>query len=216
MRPILAAAAVVLAIAASSPASPILSIQDIPATYTPGQSVGFNVVLTGAEDLASYCIDIVMTAETAVPGVDAAFVIPAAPVSRYVFGPHGENFAAALNTIVGSQILTLSDFHDPDGNGTLDGVNTVSPINDLIASVAIQTQPNLTGKLYLAISAVGLELDGPLTDPDGVPISINGFAALQAGLATTGPAEVAQVPEPATATLLAALGGLASLRRRRR
>ena len=206
-------------LSADAAAIPILSIEGLPAAYVPGDPVTFDVTLVGAENLASYYIDLILTAESATVGADAWFDVPAPPDSQYVFfnGPNDtDNFWATTATFGLQHFLSLSDLHDPDGDGTLDPVDTVAGVNDLIATVTLQTSPSLTGRLFLAFDAATLELDTHLEDPYEEPIPIPGFTELQETLASAEPTELPEIPEPSLLALMAAGAAVASLRRRRR
>ena len=212
---LLAVLPAVLLLAAPCAAAPMLAIDGLPGGYTPGQPLTFDVLLTGAENLASYFIEIGLTLETGQPGTDAWFLEPGPPASRYVFFAHDTHFEAAVHTVAGQHILSLSGFNDPDDDHVLDGVDTVAGVNDRVATVTVQTLPSLTGAIYLTLAAGTLELDTPDKDAGGTPAPIVGFATLQADLAASPPAEV-PVPEPATLALVAAGGLGAALARRRR
>jgi hypothetical protein len=207
--------AVVLAALGSALASPVLDLSGVPSGFVPGQAVTFDVLLRDAADLASYNIALTLELAGGSVGTDAYFLMPAAPASRYVFGPDTSYFAASILTAGTTQILTISDFHDPDGNGSLDGVNTVAGVNDRVATVTIATQAGPCGDLSVSFDALTLELDTPLEDPPGVPVPIGGFTALQNDVAAQSPVRVTAVPEPATLSLsvLAFAAAIAGRRR---
>jgi len=189
---------ILLAALGAARGAPVLELSGIPSTFVPGESVTFDVLLADATDLASYNVVLTLDLTAGMVGTDAYFVAPTAPVSRYVFGADTAYFAATVLTVGATQFLTLSDFHDPDGDGTLEGVNTVAGANDRIATVTIATQAGLCGDLRLSFDASALELDTPSL---GAPVPIDGFAALQSSLAAQGPVGVTAIPEPATLSL---------------
>jgi hypothetical protein len=176
--------------------------------------VTFDVLLAGAENVASYNIEVVLEAPGAAVGTDACFAAPAAAAAHYVFGADTAMCASAVRTVGARHYLTLSDWHDPDGDGVLDGINTSSDVNDRVARVTLLTSPSLSDSLFVSLNAASLELDTPLVDGQGAPVPISGFLALQNGLAAASPREVA-VPEPSSLALLSAAAGAALLRRRR-
>jgi hypothetical protein len=203
----LAAAAVGVAwMAAPCAAAPMLSIDGLPPYYVPGQPFTFTIMLTGAEDLASYGIDVGLELQTGTVGTDAWLVEPDAPLSSYVFGDTAADrrfFGTALRIVGDQQRLTIGDLHDPDDNLVLDPVNTVAGVNDLVAEVTVGTGMNLTGDVLLSLDASTLELDTPQLDAQNDPVPIDGFEALQSAVAARSPSQVPLVPEPATLVLLA-------------
>ncbi len=214
IRPLLGTV-VVLAALGPTLASPVLELSGVPAGFVPGQEVTFDVLLRDAADLGSYNIALTLELAGGTVGTDAYFVLPAAPDSRYVFGTDTAYFAASVQTGGATQILTLSDLHDPDGDGALDGVNTVAGVNDRVATVTIATQAGTCGDLSVSFDALTLELDTPLEDPPGVPVPVDGFTALQDDVAARSPVRVTAVPEPATLSLsvLAFVAAIAGRRR---
>jgi len=208
----IATALVVLALAPLAPADPILSLANAPADYTPGQSFSFDVVLTGAADLASYNVVVEMTAVSGALGAggDAWFVPPAdPPTERYVFGGYSDYFLSQVSTAGGGYALVTSHWNDPDGTPPLDGVDTVAGVNDIVVHVTVATAATLADSLHLSLDAVLLELDTPTAN---VPVA--GFDVLQADVAATGPLEVPEVPEP-TVLLCLCAAAPALLKRRR-
>ncbi len=177
-------------------AEPILTI-DAPAAYTPGHTFEVTVRLTGAEDLALYNIEAVVSSSGGTAGEDFHFDSAIQPASRYVFdGQVNDGFVYNILASATDRI-TLSDLL------TSGGVNTVVGVNDLVAIVTIATAPTMTETLTIGIVRSSLELDAP-----GGPIW--GFDALKASL----PAPTISIPEPAALSLLA-VGSAPLLRRTR-
>jgi hypothetical protein len=195
----------------------VLELSGVPASFMPGQDVTFDVLLRDAANLASYNVVLTLELTAGTVGTDAQFVVPGVALSRYVFGQDTANFWASVQTVGAMQALTISDFHDPDGDLDLDGVNTVAGTNDRVATVTISTHAGTCGDLRLSFDTSALELDTPLIDPDGAPVPIDGFAALRSSLAAQDPVGVTAIPEPATLSLsvLALIAAVAGRRRLR-
>ena len=128
----------------------MLELSGVPAGFVPGQDVTFDVLLRDATDLASYNIVLTLQLAAGTIGTDAHFIVPGAASSHYVFGLDTTCFAAAVQTVGATQALTISDFHDPDGDGTLNGVITVAGANDRIATVTVSTHAGTCGDLSLS------------------------------------------------------------------
>jgi len=183
-----------LCVCACAHGDPILAI-DVPAAYTPGSSFDVTVRLTGAEDLALYNIEAVVSAEGGIAGTDFYFASAAEPASGYVFdGQANDGFAY---NILGSATdhITLSDLL------VSGSVDTVAGVNDLLATVTITTTATMTEPLTIDVVESSLELDAP-----GGPIL--GFNDLKAAL----PAPTIPIPEPVALSLLA-IGAVGLLRR---
>lgn len=179
----------------------MLELSGVPASFVPGQDVTFDVLLRDATDLASYNIVLTLQLAAGTIGTDAHFIVPGAALSHYVFGLNTTYFAAAVQTVGATQALTISDFHDPDGDGTLNGVDTVAGANDRVAAVTISTHAGTCGDLSLSFDTTALEIDTPLTDSHGAPVPIDGFATLRSSLAGQNPVGVTAIPEPGTLSL---------------
>jgi hypothetical protein len=194
---------------------PMLELSGVPASFVPGQDLTFDVLLRDTANLASYNVVLTLELAAGTVGMDAHFVVPGAALSRYVFGNDTTYFAASAQTGGAAQALTISDFHDPDGDGTLNGVDTVAGANDRVATVTISTHAGTCGDLSLSFDTSALELDTPLTDSHGAPVPIDGFATLRSSLAGQSPVGVTAIPEPATLSL-SALAFIAVVAGRRR
>ena len=196
VRLVLAFLVGVLYVCACAHADPILAI-DVPAAYTPGSPCDVTVRLTGAEDLALYNIEVVVSAGGGTAGTDFYFASAVEPASRYVFdGQANDGFAY---NILGSATdhITLSDLL------VSGSVDTVVGVNDIVATVTITTTATMSEPLTVGVVEDSLELDAP-----GGPIL--GFDALKAAL----PAPTIPIPEPVALSLLA-IGAVGLLRRGR-
>ncbi len=186
-----------------------LFVSGFPTTYRPGSTLIFDVGLQGAADLNAYDVGLALNSNKGTAGSDFAFVgspgttRPADGADRYVFdadlsvAPFG--FVATADKVAGTNtaLLSLSDFLE-SGQSVADA----SP-NTMLATVVIETTA-AAGNLTLSFDGSPLEL---LT-PGGQ--AVNGFGTLAANLGSFNPpTAVAQVPEPATFTLLCAVLGLA-------
>ncbi len=188
---------VLLAAATTANAQPAITFENLSASYTPGQDITFTVRLTGAQDLASYNIDLLLTADDGfVAGIDYAFASAVQSPERYVFNPHDGVFLAAINPPGVANRLTLSDFLFASSQTTVAGVN------DFIADVTISTSAAFTGPLVITTDVNTLEL----TDLDFNPVA--GFDNVVL------PQSTVVVPEPASLALLATAGLLLTRRRR--
>ncbi len=179
-------------------ADPILTI-DAPGAYAPGVPFDLTVSLTGAESLALYNVELVLSAAGGTAGVDFLFAAAAEPAGEYVFtGEANDGFAF---NILGSakHRITLSDLL------TTGSVNTVAGVNDLLAEVTVLTTATMVDDISIAVLADSLELDLP-----GAGGPIEGFDTLSAAL----PAPSIPIPEPGGGVLLALAAG-AALRKRR-
>jgi hypothetical protein len=194
---------------------PMLELSGVPGSFVPGQDVTFDILLRDATDLASYNIVLTLQLAAGTIGTDAHFIVPGAALSHYVFGLDTTYFAAAVQTVGATQALAISDFHDPDGDGTLNGVDTVAGTNDRVVTVTVSTHADTCGDLSLFFDTVALELDTPLTDSHGAPVPIDGFTTLRSSLAAQSPVGVSAVPEPASLslTVLALIAAVAGRRR---
>ena len=166
------------------------SLEGLPTTYTPGTSFSFNVGLVGAEDLNLYSIDLTMEAESGNPGADFLFDedLTTEPASRYVFGGaglHPDGFVASADVDGGLATLNLSDLLDVG-----EMVDTVSGVNDLVATVTVTTMGDM-GDLTIAFDTTFLELLDDFGD------DIPGFD----NLTVPPPATVTPIPEPSALIL---------------
>ena len=194
-------------------AAPILTVENAPAQYVPGDTFCFYVTLADAVDLASYNIELVIAGDPAsTPGsdYDVDSVLPEPPASCYVFGSTPQdkaNYLYAVNTEPNALALTLSDFHDPDGDFNLDPVTTVADVNDCVAVVGVITDSAYTGPLTFSFDTSTLQLDNADVQP------IAGFDEVVASLAEWS-LSINAVPEPAGLGLLS-LPAIFLTRRRR-
>ena len=190
-----------------------LSVTGLPATYTPGSPLTFEVGLAGAADLNSYDVGLDLTSNKGTAGADFYFAgspstyRPPDSANSYVFGsnlgvssPFG--FVATPGTFPGTNTATLnlSDFIASGQSVSDSGSNT------MLATVVIGTTPE-AGDLTLSFDGSLLELLAP--NGQTVAGSIN---------FSNPPAVVVQSPEPSTLALLTtgAIGWLSyGLRRRR-
>jgi len=202
---------------------------DAPATYTPGGSVDFSVRLSGATDLASYSIRILISdvagglpggaagghfwlvdllADTGSPLNPNDMNITTRPAgAAYVFDANSDaTTRQSVELTGGSYGVALGDYSYDDALPP-PYIYTVAtdPDKQVLATFRVATGASFHGTLRLAVDTSGgaLELD----DPDGEPIpgfSLTGF--------DNGAVEV--TPEPATLSLVA-LGLLGLFARRR-
>ena len=184
-----------------------ISVSGLPTTYIPGSTLTFVVGLTGAMDLNSYNVGLVLTSDKGTAGTDFYFEgspttdRPPDSANTYVFdanlsvSPFG--FVATADRELGTNtaLLSLSDFLD---SGQF--VTDASP-NTMLATVVIGTTYR-AGDLMLRFDSSVLEL---LT-PDWQPVP--GFSTLAANLDSFDPPVITQVPEPSSVALLCPLLGL--------
>lgn len=186
-------------LASFASADPILSL-DAPSAYTPGTPFHVYVVLTGADDLASFSMDVILSCPQGVAGTDYFFSDAAQPSLRYVFLNNltlGFSHSAA-----GEETITVGD----SLSDLLAEVSTVPGVNDRLADITVGTLPSCTGDLTLSINN---DTDFLFVD-DKSGSSVPGYDSMVEGLT---PATVA-VPEPVSLILLA--GGLMAMRATRR
>jgi len=207
--------------------SPVLSL-DAPATYTPGGSVDVTVRLSGATDLASYGIRILISdVAGSLPGGSAGghfwlvdlllntgnplnpndLNIATRPAGdAYVFNANSDaTTRLSVELTGGSYGIGLSDYSynsalpDPFYTAATD------PDKQVLATFRVMTGASFHGTLRLAVDTAGGSLE--LDDPDGD--SIPGFS-----LTEFDDVAVEVTPEPATLSLVA-LGLLGLFARRR-
>lgn len=197
---------------AAGPAEASILFPRLPTAYTPGVPFDFDVVFSSTvSNLNSLNVELVLSATGSSnpgPGGDFFFDVTGTiyPATQGVFGPPTGFFVANEFPDGASDRLVLSDF-------LLTGeVDTVSGVNDMIATVTVQTSTDV-GVLSLSIDGSSLFL---LTEAGGdVPELSDLVGSLPP--ASTLPS-VTAIPEPSAACLLGALmllgGGVACRRRR--
>jgi hypothetical protein len=135
-----------------------LKLVGVPDTYVPGDEWSFDVRLSDVESLASYNIEIEIESDDNL-GPAAVFQPTSPPTAGYVF-PSNEFFATSARVVSGKRhALTISDF-------LVGEVDTIDGLNDLVATVTIDTQAELNAAISLSFEIDGLLLD----DVDGMPI----------------------------------------------
>jgi len=224
----LAAAACICLGAAGARADAIrIEIEPSSAAYVPGGAVDFDVRLTGANNLGSYNIEVLIEdADGLLPGgpAEGNFWLvdllsdtgnPADPAdlniatrsenAGYVFGANTD--ATTRVTYEGVALgygVGLSDYgYDENLPALFYGADT-DPDKQVLATFRVETGPRFAGTLRLSFDADFLFVD----DPDGVPV-----ADLDPIVLADYELFVPIVPEPATVLLLAA--GAAGLLTRR-
>lgn len=182
-------------------ASPVLSTE-APPWYTPGTSFQTLITLPGADALASFNIELVLSSGAGVAGVDYKFMAAVQPASpRYVFDGQAVGGFAGVIQPGHEERITMGDFL----TALPAGVTTVAGANDRVAVVTVWTAATFSAPLTISVDPASLQLDTWTFTP------IAGFDGLVSSLQ---PAVV--TPEPASLLFLA--GGLAAaaVRRRRR
>jgi hypothetical protein len=193
--------ALVLLIAVPAGASPLLSIQG-PAAYTPGDTFQCTVFLTGADHLASFSMDLVLSAAAGTAGTDFFFDDATQPASQYVFT--GQPTVGFSHSATGTGLITVGD-----SLSSLTGeVSTVGGVNDRAATLSVKTSAAMTGDLVLSFDAGYLTLDTSAFPPESIP----DFGGLVSSLQ---PLSIPLAPEPATMLLLCAGAAGAIVRRKR-
>ena len=209
--------------AAPAPAATI-AIEPSSSTYVPGGYVDFNVRLSGATDLASYSISILISdVAGSLPGGSAGghfWLVDLLANTGNPFNPNDLNIAtrpagAAYVFNANSDATTrqsaeftgygiaLSDYSY--GGALADYTVATDPDKQILATFRVATGASFHGTLRLAVdtSSGALELDDP--DGDSIPgFSLTGF--------DNGAVQV--TPEPATLSLVG-LGLLGLFARRR-
>ncbi|MEX2170230.1 MAG: hypothetical protein WD851_13035 [Pirellulales bacterium] len=186
---------------AFQPSGEAIFFDGLPTIYTPGSAIVFKVGLPAIANLGAYNVDLILTSDAGVAGIDYFFDVAATtPVAQdYVF-PFTANYFDAANVDSPSQHrLTLTDFD-------LDGVDVVSGANEFLVVAVIRSADDFAGSLMLSVDVAGLILDTPSI----VPTPVDGFDAIRANTEAGGPALLTAVPEPkALACALTVAGGLA-------
>jgi len=188
--------------AARAHASISLSVIGLPAYYSPGSPLTFEVGLSGATDLNSYTVGLDLNSNKGTAGTDFYFVgsptTVQAPASSYVFSSSlsvtNNGFVATADEIpsTNTALLTLSDFLNSSGS-----VADASPYT-MITTVTIETT-HAAGNLSLSFDGTVLELQ----EPGGQNVA--GFSTLLANLASFNPPTVVAIPEPTSFTVFGTL-----------
>ena len=195
-----------LLVAQCAEADPVLSLENAPLLYTPGEAFFFDVRLQDAQNLNSFFIELTVEAADGVAGTDFFFsedLTVQAP-SEYVFdipGATPDGFEATAIAFDTTGFISLSDLI-----GIGEEVDTASGINEWVARVGVIATADV-GPLTIGFDPDFLELTDDFGDPipgfDGVtfitPPSINAVA----------------VPEPSTG-LFAVVSIMAVAAKRRR
>ena len=203
--------------AAPAPAA-MIAIEPSSSTYVPGGSVDFTVRLSGATDLASYSIGILISDATgSLPGglagghfwlvdllpSDTQNIATCPDAAHYVFGANTEATRQSVEFIFPDYGIALGDYSYDEA--LADYTVATDPDKQVLATFRVATGASFHGTLRLAVdTSIGaLELDNP--DGDSIPgFSLTGF--------DNGAVQV--TPEPATLSLVA-LGLLGLFARRR-
>jgi hypothetical protein len=197
-----------------------LIFQLMPPAYTPGDTFSFEVWLTGAQNLNSYNIDLVMTSSAGIAGTDFYFhsdtgsppsMRPADSEDRYVFDESqygidpGDLFFAATASVSGAEArLNLSD-------AVLDFVTEVTTNSpyDKIATVWVTTTAN-AGVLNFSVDDSFLFLD----DSFGAPIPNYGdFSGSNLPSEDVQLSDTGVIPEPSSLMIMGALLGTMGIAR---
>lgn len=185
-------------LSSSAYAGPILSLDGLPSTFTPGTSFEFDVRLSEAVNLNSYFIELTLEADKGVAGVDFFFESAAQASTDYVFESVdpvdlGGFFAATNTTLSNHQRLSLSDFFWDFAAG----VTTVAGQDDRIARVRVGTSSGIR-TIRLFFDDTFLEL----YDANGMSLSDVELTDYTLSADDSRPV----VPEPST-LVLSLLGG---------
>jgi hypothetical protein len=193
--------------AARAHASISLSVIGLPASYSPGSPLTFEVGLSGAADLNSYTVGLDLNSDKGKAGTDFYFVgsptTVQSPASSYVFSSSlsvtNNGFVATADEIssTNTALLTLSDFLNRSGS-----VADASPYT-MLATVTIETT-RAAGDLSLSFDGTVLELQ----QPGGQDVV--GFDTLEENLASFNP-PVVLTPEPTSLTVFGTLLLLAAV-----
>lgn len=192
-----------ICLGSAAQAAPVLTLENVPATYTPGDAFTFDVRLVGAEDLASYDVTIFLNSSAGIAGTDFKFT-GAVKGSPYVFTADDGIFAAVLNADMTR--ITLNDLLILDPGDTL----TVAGVNDTIAHVSVMTTA-AAGTLSLMLETTTLMLDTFEFAPIPEIASI-----LDASPSATSRADATVIPTPSSAAMGFILFVIMSAAQRRR
>ena len=117
-------------------------IENLPATYTPGETFTFQLRVPELVDFTGYSLQLVFSTDVLNPNL---FAFGTAATSNYPF-PSSAGFQSTLSTIQdGNQvILTIADSTDP-------GVTVTPGGNDMLATITVTPGADLTGPIRLSI-----------------------------------------------------------------
>lgn len=208
---------VILCAVGTSTASITLSLEGLPSSYSPGSSVQFDVKLTGATNLNSFNIGLILSSTSGIAGTDFYFQDPPATDrpsdadNTYVFDedlvaspPFG--FFAAPALLGNQAILTLSDFLSSGELALVQSPNTI------VAHVTLATT-SVARDLSIGFD-LAKDSDGnyllQLLDEDGntIPDFDPGDASQVAGPAFVDSGVDNVVPEPSAFLVWLVLGAV--------
>jgi hypothetical protein len=188
--------------AAPALAAPMLSIES-PSSYTPGGVFQCQILLTGADNLADFTLNLTLSGASGTAGTDYFFQDAAQPALRYVF--LGQTTLGFSRSSTGGAAITVGD-----SLASLTGeVSSVAGVNDRLATLTVKTSAAMTGSLVLSFDTAHLVLDTSAVPPASIP----GYSGMVSSLQ---PMSVVAVPEPATLVLLAGGVCVSYLRHRKR
>jgi hypothetical protein len=145
-----------------------LPLLGVPAGYTPGQAFSFDIYAPGLVGLTDYTLQFSVTAGSP-PNLPDLTVQVDPAASAYPF-PDTSNFATSQSVVAGvnSIFVTVSDATSGSG------VNTLSGVNDHLATVSISPGVNLSGPITISFMQndfttsrdVGFDLPPPIVIPE--------------------------------------------------